>query len=335
VSSLVDVDRVATDALVVARVLDAASGLPRSVRSASTAVPHAFAHVATGGRLVLSGRVDLVLPDLAVSSTQLESHLEFDDRSPLDLQFTVPAGSALPYRPPDVEVELPPVSLSGTIQTAAFPITPIGGAAIGISGPPGLVGLRTPLAAAHPAGTAVQARTLAAAAPATSLAEPADQNADAVVLASVAGCVAGAVLVLGDEPTLEHSTIAAVDAGLKRVSLVVPLRRSRPAGAPARAYALTGAGASSTLSRTAEAGDGVVELAAAVANAVVEIDGAAPELRAVGAITDTGGRWRLDGVRAVGRLDITVTAAGFQTAGPLAYDVDYRRPNVIDLSLTV
>ncbi len=55
--------------------------------------------------------------------------------------------------------------------------------------------------------------------------------------------------------------------------------------------------------------------------------------RAAGAVTDAGGRWRLDGVRVVGRLTVTAAATGHVTA-TVPYDVDYRRPNVLDLELT-
>jgi hypothetical protein len=335
--SSVDVNRLASDALLVARIVDAASHVPRPVRDASTASPYAWAHVATGGYLVLSGRPELALPDLATTSRDIGARLEFDDRGPLDLQFTIPAGSSLPFRPGDVEVALPPAGLTGTITDAAFPNPPIAGATIAITAasPPPLLGLRTPLSLVHPSGASVRARTITAAAVATSLAEAADQGATAVTVLSTAGCAAGAVLELGDDPSLEHVVITAVDGALALVSLAVPLRRSRAAGARTRAYTLTAAGAPSTLAREAAAGDGVLEVTPAVVGDVVEVGGPTSELRATNAVTDAAGRWRLDGVRSIGRLELTVSATGYVTSTPLAYDVDYHRPNLIDLRLSV
>ena len=335
--SLVDVNPLATDALVVARVVDSASRGWRPVRSATTATPFAYAHVATGGYLVLSGRPELVVPNLAATSRTVEARLEFDDRAPLELSFTIPAGSSLPFRPADVEVALPPVTLSGTITAAAFPNAPIQGAQVAVAGLPAapLLALRTPVAVSHPSGASVRSRSLLAAAPATSLAEAVPAGATRVTVLSTAGFAGGGVAVFGDDSTAEHVAITAVDGALQRVTLAVPLRRSRTAGARARAFTLVAAGAPSALTREAAAGDGVLELTPSIAAGVVEIGGPTTELRATEAVTDAAGRWRLDGVRSIGRLQLTASAAGYITAGPMPYDVDYRRPNLIDLQLSV
>jgi hypothetical protein len=68
---------------------------------------------------------------------------------------------------------------------------------------------------------------------------------------------------------------------------------------------------------------------------VIEVAGPTPELRVTAVVSGADGRWRLDGVRSIGRLTLTAQAAGFLTLGPFPYDVDYRLPNLIDLSLTV
>jgi hypothetical protein len=334
-----DVNDLEADALVVTQVLDAASRKPRAVRSASTDSPHAFAHIATGSYLVLSGRPELAVPDLATTSCRLDSHLEFEDRAPLDIAFTLPASTTLPFRPAAVTVELPPATLSGTITAAAYPYPGIQDAEITLhasAGSPGdLIGLRVPVALPHPPGAAVRTCTLGAGGAATTLTNPVDQGADVVVLQSTAGCVAGGVLVIGDAPSAEHARISAVNGGLNRVSLEAPLRSSRRIGDPARSYTITGTGPPVNLARAAEPGDGVLEISAAVPGPVIEIGGPVPEFRSAGAISAANGRWRLAGVRAIGRLTLTVAAAGYVTAGPLIHDVDYRHSNPIDLRLTV
>jgi hypothetical protein len=331
------VSGIATSALVVSRVVDAASGQPRPVGRVSAQSPHAAAHLAAGGYLVVTGRPELAVPDLATTARELRARVELDDAPDVELIFALPAGTALPLRAPDVAVELPPVALTGTVSEAKSPYGPVPGAVLAVThAEPGrvLVGLRTPLAAEYPDGATARARTLAVNGPLVSLTAGADGGSTEVVLDDVTGCSdPDAVLVLGAAPTAEHVAVASVDVPAKRVTLTVPLRRTRAAGAPAQAHRLTGAGAPTTLVRPALPGDGVVALAADPAAAVLEVGGPAAELRAAGAVADGDGRWRLDGVRAIGRLTIAASAPGFLTT-TVVHDVDQGRPNVLDLDLT-
>jgi hypothetical protein len=335
--TVVDGDWVPTSGLVIARVVDAPSGNARPVRRVLTNAPHTFAHVAFGGYLVLTGRPELVVPNLNTQSQQLPARIEFYDLAPLELLFTIPAGTTLPFRAPDITVEPLPTSLSGTVTTEAFPHSPIPGAAIAVGAPappPTFTALRTPLAVAHAAGVMVRERTLAPAAAATTLTQPVEGGGTRVRLLSTAGCTtANGVLALGDDSTQEQVRIVGIDLGLSELTLAAPLRRSRASGTPVRAYVVTATGATTTLARAAAAGDGVVELAGALAPGVIEVAGVTSELRITGLVSDVAGRWRLDGVRSIGTLTLTVSAAGFTTLGPFPYDVDYRRPNLIDLGL--
>jgi hypothetical protein len=235
-------------------------------------------------------------------------------------------------------VEPPPTSLFGSITAEAFPHAPIPGAAIGVAAPappPEYAAVRTPLAVPHASGVNVTERTLTPAAAATTLSQPATAGGTKIrVLSSAGFTTVNGVVLLGDDPTAEHIRIVGIDLGLSELTLAVPLRRTLPAGAAARAYTVTGTGAVTTLARGANAGDGVLVLAGGLASGVVEIAGVPSELRVTGAVADAAGRWRLDGVRSIGRLTLTVSAGGFTTLGPVPYDVDYRSPNLIDLSLS-
>jgi hypothetical protein len=330
---------VPTSGLVIARVIDAPSGRPRKVRRVSTTAKFAFAHIASGGYLAITGRPELVLPTLATQPQDVPVRIEFYDLPPLDLVFTIPAASALPFRPPDIAVQPFPASLSGTVTAAAFPHAPIADADItlgALAPPPQYVALRTPLAAAHNQFLNVLERTLTVAAAATTLTQPVAAGGNRVRLLSIAGCTtANGVIVLGDDATAEHVRITNIDVAQNELTLAAPLRRTRLAGAPAQAFTITATGALRSLSRAAVAGDGVVLVSAAVVPGVIEIAGPTPELRVTGVVSDPAGRWRLDGVRSIGRLTLTAQAAGFLTLGPFPYDVDYRLPNLIDLSLTV
>ncbi len=330
-----DTDQLFTEALVVAQVIDAASGLPRVVSAAVTATPHAFARIATGSYLVVGGRPELVLPQLASTSYTLTVTLSFPDTGADTVVLTIPAGSVLPYRPADIAVEMPPVSLQGTVFQAAFPHAGIAGAQVVIAAaaPPALLALRTPLSLDHPAGATLSTAIVTTAAPATTLAQAADQAATTVALVSVGGCASGGVLVLGDPPNLEHALIGGVDTAAQTVTVTAPLRRSRALGAQAQAATVAAGGPSTTLARAATAGDGILECTAALAAGTVQVGGPVVELRAAGLVCDADGRWQLDGVRAIGSLTVAAAATGYTASAPLTYDVDYRRPNVIDLSL--
>jgi|tagenome__1003787_1003787.scaffolds.fasta_scaffold20986652_5 hypothetical protein len=332
-------ERVPTSGLVITRVVDAPSGRPRKVRGVSTTAKFAFAHIASGGYLVITGRPELVMPTLATQPQDLPVRILFYDLPPLDLVFTIPAGSALPFRPPEITVQPFPTSVTGIVTAAAFPHAAIADAEITVGAlapPPDYVALRTPLAAEHSQFVNVRERTLTVAAAATTLSEPATAGGNRIRLLSIAGCTtANGVIVLGEETTAEHVRITAIDVPTKELTLAAPLRRTRLAGAPAQAFTITGTGALRSLSRAAVPGDGVLLVSGAVAPGVIEVAGAPPELRATGVVSGPDGRWRLDGVRSIGRLTVTVQAAGFLTLGPFPYDVDYRLPNVIDLSLTV
>ena len=338
--TVIDAELVPTSALVIARVIDAPSGRPRPVRRVSTTTKFAFAHIASGGYLAITGRPELVMPTLAAQPQDIPVRIEFFDLPPLDLVFTLPAGTTLPFRPPSVAVQPFPAALTGSITAAAFPHAPIAGAEITVGAlapPPEYVALRTPLAAAHAQGLNVRERTLAPAAAAAALTQPATAGGNKVRVLSTAGFTAApnGVVVLGDVTTLEHVPIVNIDLGLNELTLSVPLRRTRLAGTSAQAFTLTGVGTTRTLSRAAVAGDGVLPVSGALAPGLIELTGPSSELRITGVVSDAAGSWRLDGVRSIGRLALTANAAGFLTLGPFPYDVDYRLPNLIDLSLTV
>jgi hypothetical protein len=331
-----DVNPLATQALLVADVLDAATGDPRPVSGATVDVPHAFAEIATGSYLVLSGRPELVLPKLATTAYVFDVTLTFPDIAPLALTLTIPAGVTLPFRPTNILVEMPPVSLQGTISEAAYPNGPIAAATVAITAtnpPPALLAVRTALSLAHPATTQVAPCTSTGAAGPTTLAAPAAQAATVVSLVSTAGCGPGAALALGNPSDLEHGLITGVDSATGAVSLAAPLVRSRPMGAPAQACTISAGTRTVALARDADAGDCVLEISAALTADLVQIGSPAAEVRAVDALTDADGHWQMDGVRAIGELTVTAGASGYTSSTPLPYDVDYRQPNVIDLSL--
>ena len=209
--------------------------------------------------------------------------------------------------------------MTGTVTEAAFPYAAIADASVALTAPappPSFVAVRTPVALSRPAGTAVTGATSAAAAPATSLANPITLGDAAITVLDATGFAGGGAVALGASTDAEHGLVTAVDAASKVVTLAAPVRRSRPAGATAQALTYATVGAAAALARDVEAGDGVLALAAPLSTALALLEGADPELRALGALTDGDGRWRIDGVRAIGTVALTISAAGY-TPGPL------------------
>ena len=338
---VVDGGRLRVQALVLMPVLDPTlpAGLGNRLVVAQANDPHVGAHI-TDSIVVLTGRPELALPHLTTADELLHVTLRTAGLPAQDVQVTVPMGSALPYNAPAVALAVPPVAVSGRVSQAVFPHAGIANAMVTVSGAAPadqLLALRCPLGLAHAVGTVVRVNTLATVA-STTLAEPAAVGDQTITVASTASITAGTVLGLGPVGTCEHIVVDAVDPVGRSVFLRAPVVRSRP---PDAAVSVSSAGVSSsptTLGTASLAGDGVIVIAAAVSAQVIEVADAVPEhteYRLVGVPTDADGYWRVDGVRAIAALQLTVDAAGFTTSGPTTYPLDYwRDPNVIDVELT-
>lgn len=329
-------DALQTQALAVAPLVDQWTGAaPEVVRAKSTS-PGAFAHV-TDGTLVITGVPGRALPSLATTARTLAVVLERPGRVPQTVDIDVPAASVLPVRPAAVLLTATVVAVAGRVREEDHPHPPVPGATVEVRGvaPQRIVALRAPLALDHDAGVTVGGRALTqTGTTTTSAASPAGSTR--VVLTTTTGIGGGTVLALGEQRREEHVTVQGLEPG-NVVVLRVPLERTLRDGAPVRRHtvgALTGA---TSLVRAAEAGDGVLVTAANSNAAVVEVsDGARTELRSTRLRTDPDGGWRLDGIRGIPRVELTVTAAGLTTYGPVVHRLDgMSDPNVVDVEMSV
>ncbi len=329
-------DVLQTQALVVAPLVDQWTGAaPEVVRARSTS-PGAFAHV-TDGTLVVTGVPERALPSLATTARTLGVVLERPGRAPQSVEIDAPAGSLLPLRPPAVLLTAAVVAVAGRVREEDHPHPPVPGATVEVRGvaPQRIVTLRAPLALDHDAGMTVGGRALTqTGTTTTAAASPAGSTR--VVLTTTTGIGGGTVLALGEQQREEHVTVQGLEPG-NVVVLRVPLARTVADGAPVRRHtagALTGA---TTLVRAVERGDGLLVTAANSNAAVVEVsDGTRTELRSAHLRTDPDGGWRLDGVRGIPRIELTVSAAGLTTYGPVAHRLDGTSdPNVIDVEMSV
>jgi hypothetical protein len=312
-------------------------GAAAAVTDVRAVTPRTSAHIASGGWIVIFGDPDIACPELATTPATFD--VELVTRGALvPLSVTVPAGSSLPFSASDVEVPRPTIAVAGTVLRRAFPRTAIGGATVTLSGahPAGsILGLQTVLSAAHAVASVVEVRAVTMGA-AFTVTRVASGGADELALNSVTGLVAGSLLAL---PQGEFAIVDAVDSVATTVTLRLPLCRTLQAATVVHSAALGGPLGSSSLTRSALGGDGLVVTASALTGAtarVVDGDPNRTEVRGIGTVTDGDGRYRIAGIRGVDAISMTFAATGFVTLGPDSHPIDPSvDPTVVDAALAV
>jgi hypothetical protein len=329
----VEGDRLRSQALVIAPLVDEWTGAAPSQVGAESRSPWVRAHV-TDGHVVLTGLQERAMPHLATAPQTVRVSIQPSGRSRFEVELVVPMGAVLPWRAPAIALESSAVAVVGKVRERDFPHAAVAGATVDIGGAGGrqLVALRAPLALGHDAGVTVGRRALAQVSAAVSAA--ASAGATRLLITPTTGIVPGTVLALGTVEREEHVTVLGVEPG-GVVVLRVPLVRTLDEGAPVRRFSTGGLSSPTTLARTVRPGDGVVLTAAASTADVLEVsDGARTELRSTGLLSDTAGSWRLDGVRGLPSLTLTVSAAGLTAVGPAVHPLSGTSdPNVLDVDL--
>jgi len=217
------------------------------------------------------------------------------------------------------------------VTDAAFPHNPLADATITIGAAAGgLVPVQPPLAAAHVAGAVVTARGFAPGS-VLNLLVVAARGDHAIRVSSTAGVAVGSVLALVTGELVEVGSV--LSGGVLQLS--VPLVRTAPGGSAVAICTPGAAGATSTLARDAQAGDGVLVTASPLSPASVEVAGAVTERRLTTITTDADGAWRLSGVRAFPSLQISASKTGYLTAGPSVHSLSGSDPTVIDVALHI
>lgn len=253
----------------------------------------------------------------------------------------VAAGSSFPLAPVVFALRRRPVRLQGRVTEAAGDHAPIAGAQVAIEAGK-VLALRTPLSLRHGAGVEVRECPLTPSGSAKQLHFAAAAGDDTVTLSERTGLAPDNVLRLGPAERFEFARIQSLapdpaDPGQPgEVTLRTPLRRSLPQGAAARRVNPAPTAAAQALAADAEAGEGVLTLAAPLAATAVRVEvEASPEVEyhAVGALTDTGGYYRFDGIAGIAKATFVAGAAGF-VDGDQKWVIDYDTPvNVLDFRL--
>jgi hypothetical protein len=292
-------DRVA---IFIARLVDEVSGMrPRTRADVRTNREVAMAREASGGMLVVSGRIEHLFPDLATQAYSLDLTIEADGYRPIERTETIPIAALFPIDLGTIRLRPYPIRVEGRV-TRESNRDPVASASIRTITPKLLL-LRVPAYADHPAGTAVTlqnltpgaARTLDADAPAGTM---------TFLLNNVGALAANGVLLFGDR---EYGIIDTIDGPAKSVTLKHALRRSYAKTATVKPVGAV-AGAGTTLARDVNAGDGVVILTASLAGDAVSIGGS--EYHHLGIVSDANGFYGADGVGGVRELLLRASAGG-------------------------
>ena len=154
-------------------------------------------------------------------------------------------------------------------------------------------------------------------------------------VASTAGIGGGQVIQIGPDINADLAIVSTVDSTSGNLGLVNAINSSFPAGAPVQPVTITPTGASSTLARDVNAGDGLLLLTGALVSPAVEItDGAATEYHLTAAQTAADGYYHLNGIGGVVTIDLTAQAGGFANlTQPLAISYSTNALNVVDFRL--
>jgi hypothetical protein len=214
-------------------------------------------------------------------------------------------------------VTRPPIAgaLITSVDNAALPATHV-------------TALRCPLSFAHTSG-AVQEVAIASLG-GTTLTQRVVGGDTVLNLNDRTGFTPGAIVRLTSpgESCVEYGVIGHLGPGAAntpgQVYLQQPLRQSYPTtGTAVDCVTATPTGASGTLSADADAGDGVL-LASQLFKQTISIDsgGPAAEIHEVGAMSDSNGYYRLDGIGRVATISLQVTQGALQqtTEWFLEYD---------------
>jgi hypothetical protein len=195
---------------------------------------------------------------------------------------------------------------------------------VGIKPPSTAVLLRTTAHADHPVGVNIVPRTLNASAP-FSVDEAVQGGATSVKLNTVAGLAGNAILRFG-VAAAEYVVVDTVDAGANRVTLRDPLTHSYTRLAPVQEFILGVAGPPIATTRSIDAGDGVLILAAVLNAPSIEIsDGLHTEYHDTGLVADADGFFVAGGIAGVPSLVLRASAGGFQDLDA-DWFIDYSRP---------
>jgi len=309
-----------------------------------------FIKVMEGGLFCIAGEVARVFPHIDTTSYIVDLRILAPGYKEATLSVAVPQNSNFALPAVQVNMRRLPVRIQGRVVGQASTVTPVSNALVRFVDEPHpptpltehVVALRTPLHFAHESGVTVNSRPLAPKGNPKPLIASAPVGSQALVFADQAGIAINDVLRIGPDVWGEYAVVTALpkDSALPGlVALSNPLNHSFLAGTAVQPFALGAVEKATKLTRAAETGDGTLFLQGLLDSNTVEVADSTPahvEYQALGAITDTEGYYRLDGMNRVRTVYMDVSATGFSPlVEPISWTIDYGQPiNSVNFRLT-
>jgi hypothetical protein len=322
-------------ALITGVLVDEVTGLPLQVNAVITAdmLPVKLnVNQSDGALFAVTGYADRVFPNLGGTGYSVMLTITAAGYRTTDVTVTVPAGSSLPFANGAIKLRPVPVRLQGRIVKLSDR-SAIAGASVS-SGDNTVLFSRSPLYFEHASGVTVNAVTFTAVGAATALKATAMGGTTGLFLNSVAGLAATQILQIGGDQLAEMAVIQSLGPDPAQVNLQSPLNSTFAANDPVQQVNSVGPAATSTLSRSSDAGDGLLVVAPALAATGIQIsDGLQTEYHLLNAISDGSGYYHINGLNGVVSLNLKAAAAGFSAASATWFLVYNNPVNVFDFRL--
>jgi hypothetical protein len=311
-------------AFVTGSVVDEATGKPIENAIVRADRPSIVARCVAGGYFAASGMLERVFPDHATLGWSITLSFTAPRYRPRTVVVTIVAGALFPVSGGTVRLRPLPVRLEGRVAKES---DRTGIAAANVAPKTGTASLllRTTAHVDHASGINITPVTIAPTGPARSVDVAVKAGVTVIKLDNVAGLALNDILRFGAAPA-EYVIVDSVDAGAVTVALRYPLTRSYAKGAIVQGVTATTVPGPVATTRSIDAGDGLVVLAAPLTADAIEIsDPPALEYHDVNVVADADGFFAADGITGLPSLTLTASAAAFS---PLDYDwtIDYSRP---------
>jgi hypothetical protein len=312
-----------------------------------------FIKVLGSGLFCLAGVPERIFPDLSTIDYTLGLQIQVPGYKSVQLPVSIPSKSIFPLKTLlQVDMQPLPIRIQGRVMGMTTTPTPLVGASVFLVDEPNttltehVVALGSPLYFPHSAGTTVQQLPLTPSGATRHLATSASAGNQFLILKDSTGLGLGDILLISSQEASEYVIVDNLPHNVPgQVTLFNVLNYSYAAVAETtvQQYTPGAAGTSTTLSRPAHIGDGVlflpISLSPASAGTIKLADATSSlvEYHALGAVTDKDGYYRLDGITQVQTVYMATSAAGYPAMkAPVAWTVDYTQPvNSVDLLLPV
>jgi hypothetical protein len=328
VYTVVDDLQVIETVVITSGLIDEASGAPLLVEAVITAdVPGLNVTFTDGALFAVYGYVDRVFPKLATTSYTVNLAITAPGYRPASVTVPIPVAATFPIVLSAIKMRPLPVRVQGR-AVKDRDRSALAGAVI--SGTDATVLLmRTILRFDHAQGKTVN--SLATAPPVRNLTADVQRGSKSIFLNDTTGLAATQLLQIGVDGTAEIGVIAIVGPAPKQITLQDGLRSGFTNGATVQQVT---PGASVTLTRSANAGDGLLLVSGGVAGTAVQIvDGAQTEGCVLNTVSDAAGYYHFNGMTGVVSLNLQCSFTGL-TAATTSWFLIYNDPvNVVDFRL--